>query len=239
MGNFCATDIYKEIKEANPEQFQKYILAEELKKGVTERVDSVKSKVTATADDIKKENLAVVDSKEAEVKAQFEKAKADLDKGYLGGVKALEQTQHSKAEDLLGYTAIQKKFTDLRTDVTNNFNAEKERVTSELSAIKKENTEKFDKEQPKLNYFETLGDKIKKEVYESGVKEYKDKIEAQSKTVLAPLQEAISPEPFINRFKNLFPVDNLKNLTTSSKNDINHNLLNYIGKAEEGRAVLG
>ena len=34
MGNFCTTDIYKEIKEANPEQFQKYILAEELKKSV-------------------------------------------------------------------------------------------------------------------------------------------------------------------------------------------------------------
>ena len=130
----------------------------------------------------------MIDSKEAEVKAQFEKAKLGLDKGYLGGVRGLEQTQHAKAEDLLGFSAIQKKFTDLKSDITNNFNAEKERVTSELATIKKENTEKIDKDQPKLNHFDILSDKIKKEVYEEGVKDYKGKIEDQSKSVIGPLQ---------------------------------------------------
>lgn len=45
--------------------------------------------------------------------------------GYLGGVKAFEQTNNAKTEDLLGYTAIQNKFAALRTDLTTNFNAEK------------------------------------------------------------------------------------------------------------------
>jgi hypothetical protein len=86
---------------------------------------------------------------------------------------------------------------------------------------------------------EMLSDKIKKEVYDSGVKEYKDKIEAHGKNILGPLQQQLSPENFTSRFKNLLPADNLKNLTNSSKNDIHSHLLNYIGGAEEGRAVLG
>jgi hypothetical protein len=69
--------------------------------------------------------LAIIDSKEAEVKVQYEKARADLDKGYLGGVKAFEQTNNAKTEDLLGYTAIQNKFTALKSDLNTNFNAEK------------------------------------------------------------------------------------------------------------------
>lgn len=77
-----------------------------------------------------------------------------------------------------------------------------------------------------------LSEKLKKEVYDSGVKEYKDKIEANGNSILGPLQQQLSPENFISRFKNLLPADNLKNLTNSSKNDIQSNLLNYIGGAE-------
>jgi hypothetical protein len=81
----------------------------------------VKSKVTATADDIQKDNLGVIDSKQAEVKAQVDKAKAEIDKYYLGGVKGLEQTKGAKTEDLLGYTSIQKQFETLKSDVTTQF----------------------------------------------------------------------------------------------------------------------
>ncbi len=63
MGNLCATDIYKEVKEKNPEQFQQFLIGEEVKKALNERVDSVKTKVTGAAEDIKKENLAIIDSK--------------------------------------------------------------------------------------------------------------------------------------------------------------------------------
>ncbi len=110
------------------------------------------------------------------MKAQYEKARADLDKGYLGGVKAFEQTKGAKTEDLLGYTAIKDKFAALKTDLTTSFNTEKNRISGELDAIKKENTDKLAGNQPKLDYFDMLGDKIKKEVYDSGVKEYKDQI---------------------------------------------------------------
>jgi hypothetical protein len=34
MGNFCATDIYKEVKERNPEQFQQFLVGEEVKKAL-------------------------------------------------------------------------------------------------------------------------------------------------------------------------------------------------------------
>lgn len=124
----------------------------------------MKTKVSSTAEDIKKDNLSIIDSKEAEVKAQYEKARSDLDKGYLGGVKAFEQTKHGKTEDLLGYTAIQNKFATLRSDLTTNFNAEKERVSGELDAIKKQTNAKVAGDQPKLEYLDTLSDKIKKEV---------------------------------------------------------------------------
>jgi hypothetical protein len=35
MGNFCATDIYKEVKEKDPQRFEQFLVGEEVKKALT------------------------------------------------------------------------------------------------------------------------------------------------------------------------------------------------------------
>jgi hypothetical protein len=112
-------------------------------------------------------------------------------------------------------------------------------VQKELDSIKKAQTDKISTTQPKLDFFDTLGDKLKAEVYEAGVKDYKDQIETQGKSILSPLQQQLSPDNFTSRFKNLLPVDNLKSITNVSKDSINQHLQNLIGRPEEGRAFLG
>jgi hypothetical protein len=39
----------------------------------------------------------------------------------LGGVAALEQTKHAKAEDLLGYSKIHNQFEDMKGQVSKKF----------------------------------------------------------------------------------------------------------------------
>lgn len=162
MGNFCGTDIYKQIKEEYPNEFSKYLVGEELKKGISQQIDSTKSKVTATADDIQKENLGIIESKESEVKNHFEQAKEKVDKYYLGGVKGLEQTNNAKAEDILGFTAIQQQFKGLKDDVTLKFNQEKDNAQAQLLALEKQQTAKIATDQPQVPIFDQLSDKIKK-----------------------------------------------------------------------------
>lgn len=78
----------------------------------------------------------MIDSKEKEVKDHFEQVKAQVDKNYLGGVKALEQTKGAKIEDLLGYSDIKKKYSDLKDNVTKKFTEEEEKAKKELNDIK-------------------------------------------------------------------------------------------------------
>lgn len=64
------------------------------------------------------------------------------------------------------------------------------------------------------------------------MKDYKERIEAESKAVLDPLQQQLKPDNFINRFKNLLPVDNLKTLTKVSTDDIDRKVQSLVGHPE-------
>jgi hypothetical protein len=64
MGNFCATDVYNEIKQNYPEDFQKYIIGSEMKKTLKDRVVSAEAKIAASTREIKKQNIDAIDSKE-------------------------------------------------------------------------------------------------------------------------------------------------------------------------------
>jgi hypothetical protein len=64
MGNFCNnSDVYKQIKETYPQEFSQFLVGEEIKKSLTQQIDSAKGKVTSTANELQKENLGIIDSK--------------------------------------------------------------------------------------------------------------------------------------------------------------------------------
>jgi len=138
---------------------------------LTERVNSTESKVNSTANDVKKENANIFEGKEKELKDHFNSVKEQVDKNYLGGVKALEQMKGGKKiEDLLGFNDIIKKFEDIKTSATAKLTEEETKAKKELEDLKKTEVNKIDNNKPKLDYFEHLSEGVKNSVYNDGVK---------------------------------------------------------------------
>jgi hypothetical protein len=48
MGNFCATDVYKDIKEKYPQDFEKYIIGEEMKKILNDKLAAAQTGIAAS-----------------------------------------------------------------------------------------------------------------------------------------------------------------------------------------------
>ncbi len=150
MGNFCGTDIYKQLKEKYPEDLGKYLLGQQLKKGLEQKVNDSKNNLTNTVEKLKQDNLATIDLREKEVKGQFEDAKSQVDKHYLGGVAALEQTKHAKVEDLLGYSKIQNQFEDMKGQVSKKFGDQLSKAQKSLTDVKNQEIGKINQQAPKI-----------------------------------------------------------------------------------------
>jgi hypothetical protein len=65
--------------------------------------------------------------------------------------------------------------------------------------------------------FEQLADKVKSDVYKSGLKEYKQKIDDQTNIFLAPLDKKLAVENYTPRFNSLLSKEALTSMTQQSK----------------------
>ena len=64
MGNVCGNqDIYQQLVSKYPEQLKKYIVGEEIKKGLSHTIDGLQGKVGEQSNQIKEANLQVIEGK--------------------------------------------------------------------------------------------------------------------------------------------------------------------------------
>lgn len=84
------------------------------------------------------------------MKGQFEDAKSQVEKHYLGGVAALEQTKQAKVEDLLGYSKIQNQFEDMKGQVSKKYSDELAKAQKSLSDVKNQEIGKINQQAPKI-----------------------------------------------------------------------------------------
>lgn len=238
MGNLCADDMYKQVKEKYPQQFQQFVAMNEIQKQVEAKGKELQSKVTAGAEDIKKENLNVIDSKHSELKNHFLQLTQDIDHSYPGGIGFLENSKQAKLDDLLGFTAVNKQFSDIKEHLNGQFTKEKQKVDQEVKELKEGEIKAVKEKTPNLQLFNQMTESAKQNIYSSGLSEYKSQIEAKAKEYLGGIDQKFSAESFTDRFKNLLPLDRLQSLTQISKEEMSKKAASFIGHPGEGKATL-
>lgn len=136
MGNLCADDMYKQVKEKYPQEFQQFVAMKEIEKQVDAKGKELENKVATGAEDIKRQNFDVINAKHNEIRDHFTQLTQDIDHSYPGGIGFLENSKQAKLDDLLGYTAVNKQLGDIKEHLANQFTKEQDKVTQEVKSLK-------------------------------------------------------------------------------------------------------
>ena len=78
MGNLCADDMYKQVKEKYPQDFQKFVEMKEIEKQIMTKTQELQTKTKESAENIKKENLNTFDTQSAQLKNHFRALTEDV-----------------------------------------------------------------------------------------------------------------------------------------------------------------
>lgn len=78
MGNLCADDMYKQVKEKYPQDFQKFVEMKEIEKQIQTKTQELQAKTKESAENIKKENLSTFDTQSAQLKNHFRALTEDV-----------------------------------------------------------------------------------------------------------------------------------------------------------------
>jgi hypothetical protein len=162
----------------------------------------------------------------------------DINQSYPGGISFLESSKQAKLEELLGYSAVNKQFGDIKEHLKSQFDKEEEKVNQEVANLKEGELKSVKESTPNLELFNQMTESAKQSIYNSGLNEYKGQIEAKTKEYLSKFDQKFSVENYADRFKTLLPLDRLQSLTQISKEEMSKKATSFIGQPGEGKATL-
>lgn len=135
MGNLCADDMYKQVKEKYPQDFQKFVEMKEIEKQIQTKTQELQAKTKESAENIKKENLSTFDTQSAQLKNHYRALTEDVQQSYPGGVSFLESSKQVKLEELIGYSEASNKIKDMKANYVAQFDKQQEKVNQEIKTL--------------------------------------------------------------------------------------------------------
>lgn len=89
MGNMCGVNLYQEVKEKYGNQFQQYVVGDQVKALLADKISNLQSSLSSQITTLKNTNISTIENQQNYVTNQLDIAKQSINLNYPGGVKSL------------------------------------------------------------------------------------------------------------------------------------------------------